>query len=151
MESDPKNLHRGFWRIKANQVRLRVNTGWWLETLSAPLVVTSVIGTAGLLWVRQELAADPRLLYAAVGGCLALLGLACLARAARKFETTGQSMVRIEAAMRSEKRPFRGERGSRRMAGASRQIDAGLSWQWPRLLVPVLARWHCSPRVCGFR
>jgi hypothetical protein len=139
MAADTGNLHREFWRKQAERVRLRVNLAWWLETLAPPLVVLSVIGAAALLWVRREIpAADPWMFFASIGGAIVLLGLVCLALAARKFEQTGQSLVRIEAAMRMRNGLSAASEGVAPWPAPVAKIDAGLSWQWPRLLVPLL-------------
>lgn len=138
MASETGNLHRDFWQKQADQVRLRVNLGWWLETLSAPLVILSVVGAAGLLWVRREMpAADAWPLHVSMVGAVVVLALVCLALAARKFEHRAQSLVRIEAAMRLRNALSAASEGVTPWPAPVAKIDAGLSWQWPRLLVPL--------------
>ena len=130
---------RAFWWKRAIAVRLRVNLAWWLEALSAPLVVFSVIGAAVLLVVRREIpSADHGMLIAAIAGGLAVLALVCLARAARKFEQTEQSLVRIEAAMHLRNALSAANAGVTPWPAPVTKVDAGLGWQWPRLLVPLL-------------
>lgn len=139
MAAESGNLHREYWRKQANEVRLRVNLAWWLETLSAPLVVLSMVGAAVLLWVRREMpAAQPWMLHVAIGSAIVLLGLVCLALAARKFERAEQSLVRIEAAMRLRNALSAASEGVAPWPAPVMKIDAGLNWQWPRLMVPLL-------------
>lgn len=131
--------NRDEWLALSKQVSRQVNLAWWLETLAAPLLVTAVIGAAALLIVRRGFPeADPWILVASSGGVVLVLALACWAWAARKFERPEQSLVRIEAAM--------GMRNSLSVANAGvapwpepvDRVDAGLAWQWPRLVVPPL-------------
>jgi hypothetical protein len=139
MASQSGNPHRDFWHKRANDVRMRVNLAWWLETLAAPLVVLSVIGAAVLLGVRREIPAVgfPVLIVSTAGG-IVLLALVCLALAWRKFERAEQSLVRIEAAMRLRNALSAASEGVAPWPAPVARIDAGLKWQWPRLVVPLL-------------
>jgi hypothetical protein len=120
-------------------VARQVNLAWWLETLAAPLLVTAVIGAAGLLIVRRGFPqADPWILAASIGGMVVLLAIACWAWAARKFERPEQSLVRIEAAMRLRNSLSAASAGVAPWPAPVDRVDAGLAWQWPRLLVPPL-------------
>ena len=139
MASDTANDHRGYWLGQAKAVRLRVNLAWWMETLAAPLVVLSVAGAAALLWVRREMPeASPWMLAAWMGGAVILLAMVCLWMAARKFERAADSLVRIEAAMSMRNALSAAEAGVAPWPAPSGRTNAGLSWQWPRLWVPLL-------------
>ncbi|MEI6175821.1 MAG: hypothetical protein WCS43_02920 [Verrucomicrobiota bacterium] len=140
MASDTANTHRDFWRKEAANVRLRVNFAWWLESLSAPLVILSLAGAATLLWMRREMPATPSwILPVCIGAAVVLLGAVCLVSALRKFENPEQSLVRIEAAMRLRNALTAAEAGVAPWpAPTVGKIDAGLRWQWPRLLVPLV-------------
>lgn len=139
MTSATENSNRDHWQAQAKQVARTVNFAWWLETLSAPLLVGAVIGAVALLAVRREVPrVEPWLLAAIIGGTLLLLGVACRVRAARKFETPEQSLVRIEAAMRLRNSLSAARAGVAPWPAPIGKIDAGLAWQWPRLLVPPL-------------
>ena len=139
MTSASENSNRDRWHAKAKQVARTVNFGWWLETLSAPLLVGAVIGAVALLVVRREFSqVQPWMLAAAIGGTLLVLGAVCWAWAARKFEKPEQSLVRIEAAMRLRNSLSAARAGVAPWPTPTEKIDAGLAWQWPRLLVPPL-------------
>lgn len=139
MPSGPENSNRDHWLSKADQVARRVNFAWWLETLSAPLLIVAIIGAAGLLVVRREFShLTPWVLLASSGGTVLLLALACWARALGKFERPEQSLVRIEAAMRMRNSLSAARVGVAPWPAPVEKIDAGLAWQWPRLLVPPL-------------
>jgi hypothetical protein len=134
-----ENSNRDHWQSKASQVARKVNFAWWLETLSAPLLIAAIIGAVGLLVVRREFATlAPWILPACIGGTLVVLLLACWARAAGKFERPEQSLVRIEAAMRMRNALSAASAGVAPWPAPVEKIDADLTWQWPRLLIPPL-------------
>ncbi len=139
MDPVPAKTHRDYWLTKANQVARQVNFAWWLETLATPLLIAAVVGATGLLIVRRELLnLEPWILATCVGGALLLLTLSCWAWATRKFEQPEQSLVRIEAAMRLKNQLSAASAGVAPWPAPVERIDAGLTWQWPRLLVPPL-------------
>ena len=134
-----ENPNRDHWQAKARQVARKVNFAWWLETLSAPLLVGAIICAAGLLVVRREFSQpETWLLVTASGGMVLVLGVACWAWAARKFEKPEQSLVRMEASMGLRNSLSAASAGVAPWPDPIAKIDAGLAWQWPRLLVPPL-------------
>lgn len=139
MKSAPENSNRDHWQAKAQQVARRVNFAWWLESLSAPLLITALVGAAALLLVRREInPTEPWILVAGIGGAVCAIGLACWAWAARKFEKPEQSMVRLEATMQMKNSLSAAQAGVAAWPAPLEKTDAGLAWQWPRLLVPPL-------------
>ena len=128
-----------YWQAKARQVARRVNLAWCLETLSAPMVVLAIIGAMALLLVRRELPDVARwTLGVAVICSLGILIGACAAWARKSFERPEQSLVRIEAAMRLQCALSAAQAGVAPWPAPIEKIDAGLSWQWPRIIVPQL-------------
>ena len=116
-----------------------MNFAWWLETLSAPLLITALIGAAGLWLVRREFSQlAPGILVALVAAAVLILALACWAWAARKFEKTEQSLVRIEAAMLLKNALSAAQAGVSPWPAPLGKVDAGLAWRWPRLSLPPL-------------
>lgn len=139
MTSGTANPNRDHWQAKAKQVARQVNLAWWLETLAAPLLIAALAGAAGLLIVRRELSQmEPWMPAAAIGGVLFLLALGCWAWAARKFEKPEQSLVRIEAAMQLRNSLSAASAGVAPWPEPVAKTDAGLRWQWSRLVVPPL-------------
>jgi hypothetical protein len=131
------NANREHWESEAKKVARQVNFAWWLETFSAPLLIAALLGAAALLLARREFPhADMRLLGAATAGGIVVLALACWAWAARRFENTEQSMVRIEAAMHLRNALSAATAGVAPWPAPLPKTRAGLGWQWPRLLVP---------------
>lgn len=139
MSKATETSHREHWLACARRVSRTVNLGWWLEMLAAPLLVAALIGAAALLVVRREQPAlEPWILPAAIGGVVVLTGLACWWLAARKFEQPDDSLVRIEASMRLRNALSAAKAGVAPWPAPVENIDAGISWQWPRLIVPPL-------------
>ena len=139
MSSSPASSNRDHWLATAKQVSRKVNLAWWLETLSAPLLVAAVGGAVALLVVRRAFPhIEPWMLAASASGVIALLAIGCRAWAARKFERPEQSLVRIEAAMRLRNSLSAASAGVAPWPTPVERIDAGLAWQWPRLLIPPL-------------
>lgn len=139
MKSGSENSNRDHWQAKAKQVARRVNFAWWLESLSAPLLITALLGATVLLLVRREISnTEPWILAVSIAGAVFVLGLACWAWAARKFEKPEQSMIRMEATMRMRNALSAATAGVAPWPAPVEKTDAGLTWQWPRLLVPPL-------------
>jgi len=139
MTVDSENSNCAHWQAKAKHVARTVNFAWWLETLSAPLLIVSTVAAVALLVVRREFPAIPSsILVGAIITTVLIIALACWAWATRKFEQPEQSLVRIEAAMRLRNALSAARAGVAPWPAPVDKIDAGLIWQWPRLLVPPL-------------
>jgi hypothetical protein len=139
MTTGMENSHREHWHGRARQVARRVNLGWWLEALSAPLLIVAMLEACGFLWARRGYPGIERWqMLAAAGATVILLGLACWGWVARKFEKPKQSMVRIEASMRMRNALSAADAGVAPWPEPVRTLDAGLAWQWPRLLMPPM-------------
>jgi len=132
--------NRSRWRGQAAKVARQVNTAWWLETLAMPLLVLGLVGACALLFLRRESPQTSHaLLAAATGGAVALAAASAWLVARRRFETPEQSMVRIEASMRLRNRLSAALAGVAPWPEALARVDAGLRWNWPRLVLPPLA------------
>jgi hypothetical protein len=139
MKTAKDNSNRDHWQSRARQVARKVNFAWWLDCLSAPLLISAIIGAAALLVLRREYSEiDPQWLLAGIGAALLMLALGCWARAARNFERPEQSLVRLEARMRMKNSLSAAGAGVAPWPEPRVEVDAGLTWQWPRLLVPPL-------------
>ena len=139
MVSSSENSNRDHWLSRAKQVARRVNFGWWLESLSAPLLIVAMLGACGFLLARREYPLIERWqMISAAAGAVVILALGCLAWVARKFEKPEQSLVRIEASMRMRNSLSAASAGVAPWPAPVQTVDAGLNWQWPRLLVPPL-------------
>jgi hypothetical protein len=139
MALEARTAHRDYWLRQANAVRRRVNLAWWIETMSAPLVVLALVGAAALLWARREMPElETWVLAGSIASAVLLLAGICLAVASRRFERADDSLVRIEAAMRMRNALSAARAGVTPWPAPAGRIDAGLGWRWPRLLVPLI-------------
>jgi hypothetical protein len=59
------NENRDHWIGLATQTAKRINVAWWLERLSAPLVILSTAGACVLLMLRRESPTTPLWQYSA--------------------------------------------------------------------------------------
>lgn len=139
MNSTASEKNRDHWLARAREVSRRVNLAWWLELLTAPLLVGALIGSTAVLVVRRHYPeVPPWFLPTAITAGVLLLGLAAWWRAARRFEQPAQSLVRIEAAMRLRNSLSAAHAGVAPWPPPAVRADAGLRWNWPRLVVPPL-------------
>ncbi len=139
MSNRSNEAHRERWEARGRKVARQVNLAWWMETLSAPMLVAALIGAAGLLVIRREIeAAAGWPAGVAAAGIVILLGTACWLVARRKFETPEQALVRIEAAMHLRNGLTAARAGVAPWPSPPAEYHAGLKWHWPRLLAPSL-------------
>ncbi len=133
------NENRDHWIGLATQTANRINIAWWLDRLSAPLVILSTAGACVLLMLRRESPTTPLWQYSAgVGIALGLLALGAWLVARRKFETPDQSLVRLEAAMKLRSTLSAAKAGVTAWPNPLVRVESGMRWNWPRLLVPTL-------------
>jgi len=139
MKTNPNHPHQNHWLQLAGRVARRINFGWWIERMSAPLIVTSlVIGCVALI-VRREVAEFPiAYLLLATAGVLVILAGICWAIAAKTFETREMALVRIEAEMQMKNSLSTALAGIAPWPPPIMETRSGLRWQWSRLLVPPL-------------
>ncbi|MFD0894693.1 hypothetical protein KBB96_05255 [Luteolibacter ambystomatis] len=134
--SDANQTH---WLNLADKTSRRVNFGWWLDRLAAPLVIAAIAGACGLLLVRREHPETPLgWLAGGIVGGLAIIGLVAWLMSRTSFETSDQSLVRLEAAMRLRNALSAARAGVAPWPNPPAAVDAGIEWNWPRLLVPIL-------------
>jgi hypothetical protein len=139
MEPSNKKL-QDLWSREADRVSRRVNLGWWIEALTVPLVIIGLVGACALLLVRRELPDTPAW-QLGLGIAVVLLALAGIAWAIarRRFESRSTSMVRIEAAMHLRNGLSAASAGIGPWPEVPPRIDAGLNWNWQRVVIPPLA------------
>lgn len=131
--------HRDYWLNQAARLRRRVNLAWWLEAMAAPLLVASLAGAAAILWTRREHpVVDPWWLGGGVAAAVLALAAGCWFLARRRFERTEDSLVRLEVAMSLRNSLSTAHAGIGPWPEPAATARSGLSWRWPRLLVPVV-------------
>jgi len=133
------NDNRDHWIGLAIKTANRINLAWWLERMSAPLVIFSTAGACVLLMLRRESPSTPLWQYATgVGTALGMLALGAWMMARRNFETPEQSLVRIEATMKLRNTLSAAKAGVTAWPNPLVSVESGVRWNWPRLLVPTL-------------
>ncbi len=131
--------HQDYWLRLASKVARRINLGWWIERMSAPLMVTSLLIGCTALILRREIPGISSLyLIVATLGALIILGVSCWIIASRKFESQEKALVRIEAGMQMKNSLSTALAGIAPWPEQVTEIHSGLRWQWPRMLVPPL-------------
>jgi hypothetical protein len=138
MEPTNKELQHE-WAREADRVSRRINLGWWIESLTAPLIIVGLAGSCALLLVRRELPATPAWLLA-LGIAVVLVVLSGVAWmiARRHFERRESAMVRIEAAMRMRNGLSAASAGVSPWPAVPAKVDAGLDWNWQRVVIPPI-------------
>src|SRR5688572_9158397 len=136
----PSEKLRDAWTRHAAAVARKINLAWWIQTLSTPLVTVGLVGACVLLLIRRELPDSPAwvLGVSALGTVALLAGIAWLV-ARRRFEKPDQSLVRIEASMRLRNALSAAKAGVAPWPELPPKIDAGVEWNWQRVLVPPVA------------
>jgi len=137
------------WRLIAQKTSHKINRGWWLQALATPLLITSLIIACAILITRRELDTIPWLeLSVATTAAITITGLSCWLAARRSFETTKQSLVRLEAAMKLRNALTAADHGVTPWPEVPGMINDGVRWQWKRLLPPLIGA--CLIILCGF-
>ncbi|MBB5351610.1 RNA polymerase-binding transcription factor DksA [Haloferula luteola] len=139
MSEESKSLQDQWLRAAARTSR-KINLGWWLQALSAPLVIGSGIATLSLLWLRRHWpAVESPVWWASSVGWVLLLAIVAWWTARRRFESPHHALVRIEDTMSLRNALTTARCGVGRWPALPPQIDAGLSWNWTRVTAPPLA------------
>jgi len=137
------------WRTIASRTSRKINFGWWLQVLATPLLITALVIACGILIVRREMDSLP---WLEIGGgtlaALILTGIACWLAARTHFESSQQSLVRIEAAMRLRNALTAADHGIAPWPEVPAMINDGTSWHWKRLAPPLIGAVLII--ACGF-
>lgn len=138
MSSDGNN--RKYWQDQSSSLSRRINFGWFLQTLSAPLLLVSALGSVATLFLRREFSDLPLAAIAiSLGACLAITAILSLILAARRFETPEQSLVRIEAGCGLHSALSAASAGVSPWPEPPSNFRESLKWHLPKTLAPPLA------------
>ena len=117
-----------------------INFAWLLDGLALPMVVLGVAGGGGLLLIRRYF---PEVMGwqmgVAVGVALVVTGVIGWGTVRRRFETPERVMVRVESAMRMRNQLSAAQAGVTPWPEVPGKVDAGVHWNWKRVVVPPLA------------
>lgn len=130
MLSDGTN--RKYWQNQCAALSRRINLGWFMQTLSAPLLVVSALGAVTTLILRREFSEIPLAVIAiSLAACVVITAVVALVLAARRFEKPEQALVRIEA-------------GAGLHSALSAANDGVAPWPEPPSDLPESLKWHLS-------
>lgn len=128
------------WQQIALRTTRKVNTAWWLQVVSTPLVLCALIITCGILLMRRTWETLPYPTIALCAGALILItSISCWLIARRHFESQQQAYVRIDAAMRLRNALTAANQKVTAWPEVPVIVHDGTEWHWPRLLSPLLA------------
>lgn len=123
-------INRKYWQGQSLALSRRINYGWFMQTLSGPLLIVSALGSVSTLILRREFAEIPLgSLVTSLAACLAITAGIALFLAARRFEKPEQALVRIEA-------------GAGLHSSLSSAKDGVCPWPAPPASLPASLKWH---------
>ncbi|MGJ8633959.1 MAG: hypothetical protein ACSHX7_08565 [Luteolibacter sp.] len=129
--------HEKFWLDYASSLSRRVNTAWFFQTLSAPLLITAVVGSVAAIFIRREFPGiTPALLACALASLIVVVTIICLIVSRRKFESATQSIVRIEAKSGLNSSLSTASAGAAMWPKPPENLHIPLKWHLPKTLIP---------------
>ena len=129
-----------YWLERSKALSRRVNLGWFLQILSAPLLIYSVVGACAVLILRREIQGfSLPVAGAGVAGGLVLVLAASLFFAIRRFEKPEKSLVRIEARSGLNTALSSAKAGVTSWPKPPESPSDALKWHLPKTLIPPLA------------
>jgi hypothetical protein len=135
-----EGANRKYWKNMSAALSRRINTAWFLQTLSAPLLIVSALGAVAVLILRRE---APEISLTAIGlslgACLLVTAAISLVLAARRFEKPDQALVRIEAVAGLNSALSSANAGVSRWPEALTKAPENLKWHLPKTLAPPSA------------
>ena len=132
--------NRSYWLERAESLSRRVNLGWFLQVLSAPLLIYSVVGACVILILRREIGGfSVPLAAAGLAGGLLIVVAVSLAIAARRFEKADKSLVRIEAGAGLNTALTSAHAGIGSWPEPPPVSAPALKWHLPKTIIPPLA------------
>lgn len=138
MSSDGTN--RKYWHDQSSSLSRRINLGWFLQKLSAPLLVVSALGAVATLILRREFSEIPLwLIGVSLAACLVGTFVIALVLAARRFEKPEQALVRIEAGAGLHSALSAANAGVSPWPEPPQRLTNSLKWHLPKTLAPPLA------------
>ncbi len=131
---------QAYWQDRAKSLSRRINFGWFLQTLSTPLLMTAIAGAVATLVVRREFPQfSPTTIAAYLGTALLLILVGTLVVAVRRFEKPEQSLVRIESSAGLNSSLSAARAGVSPWPERPDTLSDSLKWHLPRTLIPPLA------------
>lgn len=132
--------NRKYWRDQSSALSRRINFGWFLQTLSAPLLIVSALGAVATLILRREFSGiSLAVIGISLAACLVITAVVALILAARRFEKPEQALVRIEADAGLHSALSAANAGVSPWPEPPQTLPESLKWHLPKTLAPPLA------------
>lgn len=129
-----------YWQSRALTLSRRINLAWFLQLLSAPLLITAVLAATATIFIRREFPAITLLsISIALLTLLILLCIATLAIARKHFEKPERSLIRIEATSSLNTALSAASAGVSPWPESPPTPTPYLRWHLPKTLIPPLA------------
>jgi len=127
------------WYKIATLTQKKVNFGWVMEKLALPLVIGSVVLAIGIIILRYYVLSFNFQLAIIVSSLIVLaLCIFGFYRAKRYFESKAESLVRLESYSNLHSSLTAAEAGKTSWPKVPDEVDAGIKWNYPRLIFPVV-------------
>jgi hypothetical protein len=135
-----EGTNRKYWQDQSSALSRRINFGWFLQVLSAPLLIVSALGAVATLILRREFSEIPLwMIGISLGACLVITAVVALVLAARRFEKPKQALVRIEAGAGLHSALSAANAGVSPWPEPPETLTDCLKWHLPKTLAPPLA------------
>jgi hypothetical protein len=135
-----EGTNRKYWKDQSTALSRRINFGWFLQTLSAPLLIVSALGAVATLILRREFSGIPlAVIGITLGAGLLITAVVALVLAARRFEKPEQTLVRIEAHASLHSALSAASAGVSPWPEPPQSLPDSLKWHLPKTLAPPLA------------
>lgn len=139
MESLTQSHQEKIWTHHARAISKKLNFAWWIESLNLPLVITSLILASAILIARYfEQLPSYFILISGVLLLISLIAFICWKLSRKKFESSDESLVRIETQMKLRNVLSAAKAGVAPWPEAPSSVNAGISWHWQRSIIPSL-------------
>lgn len=126
-----------YWMQQAAKLSRRINLAWFLDAFASPLLITSVVGSVLILFIRREFpAVHPVILGGSVATATLMVSLAVLKRVWKRFESPTQALVRIEATHRMNSALSAASAGIVPWPKQPAILSKSLNWHLPKTLAP---------------
>ncbi|MGI8603472.1 MAG: hypothetical protein ACR2OZ_10800 [Verrucomicrobiales bacterium] len=133
-----------FWQMAARRTARKVNFGWWFERFAPLLVAAAAIGFVVIFWLRSRHATITLgIAWPWLVGSLALLGIVAFFLAQRRFITSQEGLVRLEARLHMNNGLTAATHGLSPWPQAPAEVADGFKWRWPWIFTPVVAAVAC--------
>jgi hypothetical protein len=133
-----QNMPQRAWDLAIRRLTRRINLAWWLSTWLPMLLVLSLTGAVVVLLLRTFALVELPVLAWASGGAVMLLAALAAWRARGRYESTEQTRVRLEDALRLHAGLSAAAVGRAEWPALPEVLPLPVRWQWRRMTAQLL-------------